>query len=75
MSMFRQRPSDEFLEDELLPTIALVYVPHESVPNFYQRCYEYVEPWQWSSEAERIETGIWVFAPSIEALEPPGVLR
>ena len=75
MAMSKPRPSDEFLENELLPTIALVYVPHESVPNLYQRCYEYVEPWQWSSEAERIETGDWVFAPGIDALEPPGVLR
>ena len=75
MFLSKPRPSDEFLEDELLPTIALVYVPHESVPNFYQRCYEYVEPWQWSLEAERVETGVWVFAPGIDALEPPGVLR
>ena len=75
MSMFQQRPFDEFLENTLLPTIALVYLPHESIPDFYQLCYEYVEPSQWSSEAERVETGVWVFAPSIEVLEPPGVLR
>ena len=75
MSMSRQRPSGEFLEDSLLPTIALVYVPHESIPNFYQRCDEYVEPWPWSSAAERVETGLWVFAPGLEVLEPPGVLR
>ena len=49
------------LEDELLPTIALVHVPHPKIPNLFQCCFEYVERWQWSSEAELVETGRWFF--------------
>ncbi len=51
----------EYLDEELLPTISLVNVPHAKIPNLYQYCYEYVEPWQWSSEAELVETGRWFF--------------
>lgn len=51
----------EDLEEELLPTISLVHVPHAKIPNLYHCCYEYVEPWQWSSEAELVETGRWFF--------------
>jgi len=48
---------------ELLPTISLTHLRHEKIPNLYQCCYEYVEPWQWSSEAELVETGRWVGGP------------
>jgi len=48
-------------DQELLPTISLIPVPHPKIPNLYQYCYEYVEPWQWSSGAELVETGRWYF--------------
>ena len=47
--------------DHRLPTIALIHVPHPTIPNLYQCCYEYVEPWQWSPETELVETGRWFF--------------
>jgi hypothetical protein len=56
------------LDEELLPTISLVHVPHEKIPRLYQCCYEYVEPWQWSSQAELVETGRWFFGPAKEDL-------
>ena len=51
-------------EEVLLPTISLVHVPHPKIPNLYQCCYEYVEPWQWSSETELVETGRWFLGPA-----------
>ena len=56
-------------EEELLPTISLINVPHPVIPGFYQRCFEYVERWQWSAETERVETGHWFFAPEAEPKE------
>ena len=50
-------------DDHLLPTISLVHVPHAKILNLYQCCSEYVEPWQWSPEAELVETGRWFFGP------------
>ncbi len=47
---------------ELLPTISLVLVPHATISNLFQYCYEYVDPWSWSAEAERVETGRWFFS-------------
>ena len=48
-------------DGELLPTIALIHVPHPQIPNLFQCCYEYVEPWQWSAGAEMVETGRWFY--------------
>jgi hypothetical protein len=48
-------------DDDRLPTIALIHVPHPTIPNLYQCCFEYVEPWQWSPETETVETGRWFF--------------
>jgi hypothetical protein len=55
------RPEDES-DDDRLPTIALVQQPHPSIANLFQHCFEYVEPWSWSVEAERVETGKWFFS-------------
>jgi hypothetical protein len=46
-----------------LPTISLVRVPHPRIAHLYQRCFEYVEPWQWSPVTELVETGVWFFEP------------
>jgi hypothetical protein len=48
--------------DHYLPTISLIHVPHPKIPNLYQRCFEYLEPWQWSPVTELVETGQWFFA-------------
>jgi hypothetical protein len=53
----------DWTEDALLPTISLINVSHPTIPNLYQRCFEYVERWQWSWETERVETGQWLFEP------------
>ncbi|MBI4465528.1 MAG: hypothetical protein HY647_12555 [Acidobacteria bacterium] len=57
-------PSDSV--EERLPTIALVNLPHPQIPDLYQRCYAYVEPWQWSPEVELVETGQWLVGPESE---------
>lgn len=62
---------DDRTEEELLPTISLIHVPHPSIANLYQRCFEYVERWQWSGEAERVETGDWFFASQADERQPP----
>src|SRR5262249_40508187 len=49
-------------EDQLLPTICLVQVRHPAIPGLYQRCFQYVEPWQWSPSTELVETGMYLFA-------------
>ncbi len=49
-------------DDDHLPTISLLRVPHPTIANLYQYCFEYLEPWSWSVEAERVETGKWFFA-------------
>lgn len=59
----RRRFRDHPVREELLPTISLINVPHPRIPNLFQRCFEYVEPWQWSPATERVETGHWFFAP------------
>ncbi len=51
----------DHLEDELLPTITLIQVPHPQIPDLFQYCFEYVERWQWSAETELVETGRWFF--------------
>ena len=56
-------PPPDDLEEILLPTIAVVNVPHPQIPNLYQRCFAYAERWQWSGETELVETGCWFFAP------------
>ena len=53
---------NDWTEDVLLPTIALINVPHPTIPNLYQRCYEYVERGQWDWETELVETGRWFYA-------------
>ena len=55
---FREDQTD----DHFLPTISLIHVPHPKIQNLYQRCFEYVEPWQWSPVTELVETGQWFFA-------------
>ena len=57
----------DWTEDVLLPTISLINVPHPTIPNLYQRCYEYVERWQWDWQTELVETGRWFFAGSDES--------
>ena len=51
-------------DDHYLPTISIIHLPHHKIPNLYQRCFEYVEPWQWSPVTELVETGQWFFAQS-----------
>jgi hypothetical protein len=51
---------------EMLPTISLVNVPHAKIPNLFQCCYEFVDPWEWSQQAELVETGRWFFGPAKE---------
>ncbi|MBI3934794.1 MAG: hypothetical protein HY316_08875 [Acidobacteria bacterium] len=66
-----ERHHDSFREeeagDQYLPTISLIHVPHPKIPNLYQRCFEYLEPWQWSPVTELVETGQWFFAASPES--------
>jgi hypothetical protein len=50
-------------DDTQLPTISLVRVPHPRIAYLYQRCFEYVEPWQWAPVTELVETGVWFFEP------------
>ena len=52
---------NDLTEDVLLPTIALIHVPHPTIPHLYQRCYEYVERGQWDWETELVETGRWFY--------------
>jgi len=51
-------------DQEMLPTIALIHVPHSRIPNLFQCCYEYVDPWDWSGQTELVETGRWFFGPA-----------
>ena len=60
----RQPLREEDSGDHYLPTISLVHVPHPKIPNLYQRCFEYLEPWQWSPVTELVETGQWFFSPT-----------
>ena len=62
---------DDPTEEALLPTISLIHVPHPRIANLYQRCFEYVERWQWSGETERVETGDWFFASEAHEAHPP----
>jgi len=59
---YRNDASD-LTEDVLLPTIALINVPHTTIPNLYQRCFEYVERSQWDWETELVVTGRWFYKP------------
>jgi hypothetical protein len=65
-----ERPRDFSREDEAddryLPTISLLHLPHHKIPNLYQCCFEYVEPWQWSPVTELVETGQWFLATPSE---------
>jgi len=54
------RDVTDWTEEALLPTIALINLPHPTIPNRYQRCYEYVERGQWDCETEVVQTGQWV---------------
>jgi len=47
--------------DHWLGRIALYYVAHPTIPNLYQCCFDYVEPWDWSRQTERIATGRWIY--------------
>ena len=57
----RDNPVGQQESDTRLPTISLVRVPHPRIAHLYQRCFEYVEPWQWSPVTELVETGVWFF--------------
>ncbi|OFW02991.1 MAG: hypothetical protein A3H94_03520 [Acidobacteria bacterium RIFCSPLOWO2_02_FULL_60_20] len=61
-----ERPRQSYRQDDgddhFLPTISLIHLPHPKIPNLYQRCFEYNEPWQWSPVTELVETGQWFFA-------------
>ena len=50
--------------DHWLGRIALYYVAHPTIPNLYECCFDYVEPWEWSRETEHISTGRWVHRES-----------
>jgi hypothetical protein len=52
---------NDLTEDVLLPTISLIHVPHPTIPNLYQRCFEYVDRGQWDCETELVATGRWYF--------------
>jgi hypothetical protein len=65
------RPENE-PGDDRLPTISLVRKPHPTIANLFQHCFEYVEPWSWSVEAERVETGKWFVARPEETETAPG---
>ena len=54
--------SREESDDDCLPTISLIQEPHPTIAHLFQHCFEYVEPWSWSVEAERVETGKWFFS-------------
>ena len=69
----RESPSrsEDESDDDRLPTISLVQEPHPTIANLFQHCFEYVEPWSWSVEAERVETGKWFFSPPEETEKAP----
>lgn len=46
--------------DHWLGRIALYYEAHPTIPNLYQCCFDYIEPWDWSRQTEHVETGRWV---------------
>jgi hypothetical protein len=58
-------------DDHRVGTIALVNLPHPTIPNLYQRCFEYSESWQWSPETERVGTGEWFFVAGPRLLPEP----
>jgi hypothetical protein len=62
---------DDDTDDDRLPTIALVQQPHPTIAHLFQHCFEYVEPWSWSVEAERVETGKWFFSRPEETEKAP----
>jgi len=55
---------EEEAGDHYLPTISLIHLPHPKIPNLYQRCFEYAEPWDWSPVTELVETGEWFYVDS-----------
>ncbi len=55
--------ANDLTEDVLLPTIALINERHPTIPNLYQRCFEYVERGQWDWETELVATGRWFYKP------------
>ena len=65
-----QDHGDDHADDQSLPTISLIHVPHPKIPNLYQRCFEYLEPWQWSPVTELVETGQWFFATAESRRRP-----
>ena len=63
-------PQGEETGEHCLPTISLIHLPHPKIPNLYQCCFEYIEPWQWSPVTELVETGRWFFASKPEERWP-----
>ena len=55
--------ANDLTEDVLLPTIALINVRHATIPNLYQRCFEFVDRAQWDWETELVGTGRWFYKP------------
>ena len=47
--------------DHWLGRIAIYYLAHPTIPNLYQCCFDYAEPWDWSRQTEHITTGRWIF--------------
>ncbi len=60
------QPNDE-ASDILLPTISLVRVAHPTIPGLFHCCFEYFEPWQWSSSVEHVETDRWIYSPKTKS--------
>ncbi|MBI2819718.1 MAG: hypothetical protein HYX73_07045 [Acidobacteria bacterium] len=60
----RNATREEDADDHYLPTISLIHIPHPKIPNLYQGCFEYMEPWQWSPVTELVVTGQWFFGNS-----------
>jgi hypothetical protein len=69
--MDRERGYHDGQYDDRIATIALIDLPHPTIPNLYQHCFEYLETWQWSPETERVGTGQWFFAPERRLLPEP----
>lgn len=53
---------EERAGDHYLPTISLTCIAHPKIPNLFQHCFEYLEPWDWSPVIERVKTGQWFYA-------------
>lgn len=46
--------------DHWLGRIAIYYAAHPTIPNLYECCFDYIEPWDWSRQTEHVLTGRWI---------------